>query len=67
MLDPPFTVPFVLVQSPEIVCVNAVPRCKVPPEVLLVSAAAFKFPVNVAVPADLLIVTAPDVVNPAIF
>ena len=65
--DPPLTVPFVLVQAPVIVCVNPVPRCNVPPAVLLVSVAAFKLPVKVAVPADLLQINPPRVVNPAIF
>ena len=64
-LEPPFKVPFVLVHVPVIVWVNPVPRFRVPPAVLFVSDAAFMLPVRVAIPADLLQVTEPVVVNPA--
>ena len=65
VLDPPSSVPFVLVQAPVIVCVNPEPRFNVPPAVLFLSEPAFIFPVNVATPLDLLHVTWPVVVKPA--
>ena len=67
VLEPPFNVPAVLVQVPVKVCVNEVPRFKVPPVPLIVKPAPFTFPVNVAVPAVLVIDTVPVVVKSSIF
>ena len=63
VLLPPFSDPAVKVISPVKVCVNALPRFKVPPIPLMVSAAPFTFPVKVAVPPVLDIETVPVVVK----
>ena len=66
VLVSPFKVPAVSVTSPVNVCVLLVPRSSVPPDPLIVRAAALTLPPNVAVPAVLVMLTLPVVVNPAI-
>jgi len=69
MLDPPFNapVPEVRVITPVKVWVKAVPRFNVPPPVpIIVRAAPFTFPVNVAIPPLLDMVVRPVVLYPAI-
>ena len=65
ILDPPFKVPAVSVITSVKVCVNGVPasRIKVPAGPLMVSPAPFIFPVKVAVPPVLDIVTVPNVLK----
>ena len=65
VLEPPSSVPNVLVQVPLKVWVNPAPRLRVPPDPFIVSAAPFTAPVRVAVPPDLVIETAPEL-KPAI-
>ena len=58
--------PAVLVQVPEKVWVNPLPKFNVPPDPLIVSPAPVTFPINVAVPDVLVMETRPVVVNPSI-
>lgn len=61
---PPFSVPLVKVKTPVKVCDKEVPRLSVPPAPLIVNAPPLSAPVNVAVPAVLVIETVPVVVKP---
>ena len=61
---PPSSVPAVLVQVPENVCDNPLPRLSVPPVPLIVRPTPLTALVNVATPADLIIDTVPVVVKP---
>ena len=63
VLEPPFKLPAVRVTIPEKVWVKPAPRFNVPPLPLIVKAAPFTLPVNVAVPELFDIVTVPVVVN----
>ncbi len=65
VLDPPLSVPFVLVHIPVNVCVSPAPRFKVPPFPFIVNAPPFTLPINVAVPAVFVIETVPVVVKPS--
>ena len=62
MLEPPFSVPAVLVHVPVNVWVKPVPRLSVPLAPLIVNPPPFTLPVNVAVPVAFVIETVPVVV-----
>ena len=66
-LDPPFSVPLVLVHVPVKTCVKDVPRLRVPPLPLIVSPVPLILPSNVAMPPVFVIETVPVVVNPPMF
>jgi len=61
---PPSRVPAVLVQVPENVCDNPLPRLSVPPVPLMVSPTPVTAPVKVATPLLFVMETVPEVVNP---
>lgn len=63
VLEPPFKVPAESVMAPENACVNPVPRLRVPPEPLIVSAPPLLFPKRVTDPAVLEQVIVPEVVK----
>ncbi len=63
VLELPRSAPLVLVQAPVKVCVKPAPRFRVPPEPLNVKAPPLTLPVNVAVPAVLVMDTVPVVVK----
>ncbi len=60
----PTKVPSVMVMFPVKVCVLATPKLSVPPKPFSVKLAALTLPVNVAVPAVLVMFMLPVVVNP---
>ena len=67
VLDPPCSVPLLLVQFPVKVCTRPAPRFRVPPSPLVVRDPPLTFPVRVAVPAVFIMVTVPVVVKSSIF
>jgi len=64
---PPFKVPAIRVTFPVMVWETAVPKFSVPPVPLIVKLVVLKFPLMVAVPPVLAMVTEPVVVNPDMF
>jgi hypothetical protein len=65
VLEPPSSVPLLLVHVPVKTCESPVPRFNVPPTPSMVKFAPFTLPVNVATPPVLFITKFPVVVNPA--